>query len=71
MTIVASCGHTLNDSDGEDGMGHMLAIKGLSRECRPAVHYGSYCSKCRDQLMSEPGMVLHTEEDEIAWCRSS
>lgn len=70
MPIVASCGHTLTEHDGEDGMGFHLATKGWSRESRPAVEYGVYCTRCKDQLLAEPGVVLHSEEEELAWCAS-
>lgn len=70
MSIIASCGHTLTEHDGEDGMGFHLATKGWSREGRPAVEFGVYCARCRDQLLAEPGVVLHSEEEELAWCAS-
>ena len=71
MTIIATCGHVLTEHDGEDGMGHMLYVKGYSSECTPAIEYRCYCTKCSDAAVSEPGFVLHTDEEQLAWFRSA
>lgn len=66
MTVIASCGHTLREDEGDGGMGWSLAIKSHSREWDRAVMYGVYCTACRDRYMAE-GLVLLSEKAERRW----
>ena len=43
MTIIASCGHTLTEVEGQ---GVLCSTKGYTREGNRAVSYGSYCFAC-------------------------
>jgi len=66
VTIIATCGCTLTDDDGEDGMGHQVNWKSETRDCQPSVSYGTLCNKCLKQYR-EWGIVLETEADEMAY----
>lgn len=60
MTIIASCGHVLEDHDGEDGMGTPIAIKSWSRENTEQVCYLNVCNKCIQRYRDE-GVLLENQ----------
>lgn len=66
MSIQASCGHILSENDGPDGMGHSIAIKSESRECRPAVAYPTVCTPCLARYRAQD-LILTSDADEFAW----
>ena len=60
MPIIASCGHTLSESEG---MGISLAIKGQSKDGSRCIRYIVACQKCATRYMAD-GQVLETKQDE-------
>ncbi len=68
MSITASCSHRLAEDEGPDGMGWNLTTAEFSRENRPSLLFGSYCTACRNELLREPGRVLATQAAEDGWC---
>ena len=63
MTIIASCGHTLTDIEGQ---GVLCSRRDYSREGNRASSYGSYCFACYKELVIEDEVLL-TKEAEDEW----
>lgn len=62
MTIVLSCGHTVEDFCDE----HIVSVKEFSREWNRAVAYKSVCKQCYTMYKNEDA-ILYTEEAEMEW----
>ena len=63
MTIIASCGHTLTEVEGQ---GVLCSTKGYTREGERTVRFGSYCFACYKELVCNDEVLL-TEEAEEEW----
>ena len=62
MTIIASCGHKVEDIDDL----HNVAIKDYARNFSKAVSYMSICQKCLEFYKKE-NLLLNTEKEELEW----
>ena len=61
MTIIASCGHKVDDFDDL----HHIAIKEYSRECTPAVSHLSVCEECLNTVYKD--VILNSRDEEMEW----
>ena len=70
MTIVGTCGHELNEQDGEDGMGFDVMYQGEDCDALTGfyrtVSYASVCGKCLKQYQ-DLGITFKTEAESNAW----
>lgn len=53
MTIIASCGHTLTDKEGEDGLGWPIVVKDFTRNGELATAHLTVCKACFEMYKSE------------------
>ena len=62
MTIIASCGHEVED------ISHLwdCTVAAYTREGKRALEYTSLCKECYDWRERE-GSVLHDEGEENKW----
>jgi hypothetical protein len=58
----------LEEDEGPEGLGWLLTTAAYGREGGPALHHGSYCTRCRDDLAGQ-GVVLCSDEDQGEWLR--
>ena len=61
MTIIATCGHKVDDYDD---LNH-IAIKEYSRECTPAVSHLSVCKDCLNTVYKD--VILNSRDEEMQW----
>jgi len=59
--IILSCGH---QSEVNNGFGYDLALGDYDKEGNPAILYGSYCEKCKEDMES---YILKTREEQDIW----
>jgi len=62
MTIIASCGHKVEDFDDL----HNIAVKEYVRDWSNAVAYRSVCKECLEFYKKE-NLLLNTEKEELEW----
>ena len=62
MTLIASCGHSVNDIDDLVD----LQFKGIDASGKRCISYGCFCQECADQY-DLSGKVIHNKEEENEW----
>lgn len=62
MTIIASCGHKIQDFDDEIH----CSVAGYAKDCSRAVFYMVVCKQCHDEYKKD-GMILYDEGEENKW----
>ena len=69
---AATCGHALpkelpDGSNAAAAQGHALILAEHARDGSPCAAHATYCGACRDAACAQPGFVLSTEEQTLAW----
>ena len=67
MTIIATCGHKLKESEG---MGTTIAVKDYSKDGSRAVAWITVCDKCL-KWYKRKKLILKTEKEENKWLQES
>ena len=62
MTIIASCGHKVEDFDDL----HDIAVREYSKDFSNAVAYKSVCRECLDWYYKQ-NLLLKNEKEELEW----